>query len=182
MFKLRADAPTWAVAESEDLKITAFVSHDDVYAEIIFASQDHPRARLASKPVTIRIDALYDKEANACCLRPHTANIVRLAWELFCTGKDTLRDSVIKSLRNAACGLDNQVEFFQNPLGDGIFAKIYVDGELAERHLLQAWIAEGVLVLQDDDKKVFPNPAKVGASNNAAGFEAVARILNDVEE
>ena len=54
MFKLRADSPTWAVAESEDSEIAAFVSHDDTKAQVIFKKDNDPSVGLASEPVIDR--------------------------------------------------------------------------------------------------------------------------------
>lgn len=42
MFKLRADSPNWAVVESEGDEITAFVSHDETKAQVVFKKDDDP--------------------------------------------------------------------------------------------------------------------------------------------
>lgn len=182
MFKLRADSPTWAVVESEGGSIAAFVSHDDTRAKVIFKKDDDPSIRLASEPVTVNIFGLYDEKQNICCLRPHTADVVRLAWEMSCTNRENLLDAVLRTLREATQGLDNTVEIIRNPFRDGMIVRVFVDGDLAETHLLSAWVVNGSLYIQDNDEVVFPEPFVIHANNRWNSYKAAARILSQVEE
>lgn len=86
MFKLRADSPTWAVAESEGGEIAAFVSHNETKAQVVFKNDNDPSVGLASEPVTVSLIGLYDGSQNVCCLRPHnrrgpTGLGIALLWE-----------------------------------------------------------------------------------------------------
>lgn len=182
MFKLRADSPTWAVAESEGAQVVAFVSHDDTRAKVVFKKDDDPSIRLASEPVTVNIFGLYDKKQNICCLRPHTVDVVRLAWEMSCTNRENLQDAVLRTLRDATQGLDNTIEIAKNPFRDGMIARVFVDGDLAETHLLSTWIINGSLYIQDNDEIVFPEPFAIQANNRWNCYKAAARILNEVDQ
>lgn len=182
MFNLRADSPTWAVAESEYSEITAFVSHDETKAQVVFKKDNDPSVGLASEPVTVSLIGLHDGNQNLCCLRPHTTDVVRLAWELLCSGKENLQDAVLRQLQEASAGLDNPVEISRNPFREGMIARVFVDSDLAETHLLSTWIVNGSLFIQDNDEVVFPEPFVIQASNRRNCYKAAARILSEVDE
>lgn len=182
MFKLRVDSPTWAVAESEGGSITAFVSHDDTRAKVIFKKDDDPFIRPASEPVTVNISGLYDEKRNICCLRPHTVDVVRLAWEMSCTNKENLQDAVLRTLREATQGLDNTIEITKSPFRDGMIVRVFVDGDLAETHLLSTWIINGSLYIQDNDEVVFQESLVIQANNRWNCYKAAARILSEVDK
>lgn len=181
MFKLRADSPTWVVAESEGGEITAFVSHNETKAQVVFKKDNDPSVGLASEPVTISLIGLYDGNQNLCCLRPHTTDVVRLAWEMLCTNRENLQDAVLRTLREATQGLDNTVEITQNPFRDGMIARVFVDGDLADIHLLSTWIVNGSLYIQDNDEVIFPEPFAIQANNRWNCYKAAARILGEVD-
>jgi len=181
MFKLRAYSPTWAVAESEEAQIVAFVSYDETRAKVVFKKDDDPSIRLASAPVTVNISGLCDGTANACYPRQYTGDVVRLAREMSCANKENLQDAVLKSIREATQGLDNIVEISQNPFRDGMISRVFVDGDLAETHLLITWIVNGSLYIQDNDEVVFPEPFVIQANNRRNCYKAAARILSEVE-
>lgn len=182
MFKLRADSPTWAVAESEGGEIAAFVSHDETKAQVVFKKDNDPSVGLASEPVTVSLIGLYDGNQNICCLRPHTPDVVRLAWEISCTNRDNLQDAVLRQLQEASAGLDNPVEISRNPFREGMIARVFVDGDLTETHRLSSWIMNGSLFIQDNDEVVFPEPFIVQANNRWNCYKAAARILSEVDE
>lgn len=182
MFKLRADSPTWAVAESEGGDITAFVSHDETKAQVVFKKDSDTSVGLASEPVTVSLIGLCDSSQNICCLRPHTPDVVRLAWEMLFTNRETLQDAVLRQLQEASAGLDNPVEISRNPFREGVIARVFVAGDLAETHLLSTWIMNGSLFIQDNDEIVFPEPFIIQANNRWNCYKAAARILSEVEE
>lgn len=182
MFKLRADSPTWAVAESEDGEITAFVSHDETKAQVVFKKDNDPSVGLASEPVTISLIGLYDGSKGFGCLRPHTADVVRMAWELLYYEKENLQDAVLRQLQEASVGLDNPVEISRNPFREGMIARVFVDGDLADIHLLSTWIADGSLFIQDCDEVVFQEPFVIRENNRGGGYRAVALALSEVDE
>lgn len=182
MFKLRADSPTWAVAESEGDEITAFVSHDETKAQVVFKKDNDPSVGLASEPITVSLIGLYDGSQNLCCLRPHTTDVVRLAWEMLCTNRGNLQDAVLRQLQEASVGLDNPVEISRNPFREGMIARVFVDGDLADIHLLSTWIADGSLFIQDRDEVVFQEPFVIRENNRENGYRVVALALSEVDE
>lgn len=182
MFKLRADSPTWAVAESEGDEITAFVSNNETKAQVVFKKDNDLSVGLASEPVTVSLIGLYDVSQNVCCLRPHTTDVVRLAWELLCSGKESLQDAVLRQLQEASVGLDNPVEISRNPFREGMIARVFVDGDLADIHLLSTWIADGSLFIQDRDEVVFQEPFVIRENNRESGYRVVALALSEVDE
>ena len=182
MFKLRADSPTWAVAESEGGEIAAFVSHNETKAQVVFKNDNDPSVGLASEPVTISLIGLYDGSQNVCCLRPHTTDVVRLAWEMLCTNRENLQDAVLRQLQEASVGLDNPVEISRNPFREGMIARVFVDGDLADIHLLSTWIADGSLFIQDRDEVVFQEPFIIQENNRENGYRVVALALSEVDK
>lgn len=181
MFKLRADSPTWAVAELEGGEITAFVSHNETKAQVVFKKDRDPSVGLVSEPVTISLIGLYDSSQNICCLRPHTNDVVRLAWEISCTNKENLQEAVLRQLQEASTGLDNPVEISQNPFREGMIARVFVDGDLADVYLLSTWIADGSLLIQDNDEVVFQEPLIIHANNRWNSYKLAALALSEVD-
>ena len=79
-------------------------------------------------------------------------------------------------------GLDNPVEISRNPFREGMIAHVFVDGDLADIHLLSTWIADGSLFIQDRDEVVFQEPFIIRENNRENGYRVVALALSEVDE